>query len=359
MSLSTVDNLLHVGISQAPITPPIGFTIAGPDFSDRPARAIDDDLAVRCIVLMSYDTTAALVSLDVYGVADWLKRQITQAITESTGIPRNNIIALTTGNGTSPPLWREETDLPDQYRNYIAYLPDIIAGTALDAAQSVEPAAVGTVTASLPNLSCFANTSDDEALEAERETLQLTVIQTADDRTACILYNFACPATIIGNTTAWTADFPGIASSALEQSGSDIAIFIQGASADIRPFDWSDGNAKISHANRQWSDAQAFGILLATQTIRAASNVITRRNAPIKIATSERAGIKALRIGDMTLVSTDQSHPIEFTANLRTDLPETKLLVSTNPAGGVTSVDQRAVVLAKTVELVKQSGIYP
>ena len=69
--------------------------------------------------------------------------------------------------------------------------------------------------------------------------------------------------------------------------------------------------------------------------------------------------IKALRIGDMTLVSTDQSHPIEFAANLRTALSETKLLVSTNPAGEPTSVDQRSVVLAKTVELVKQSGIYP
>ncbi len=359
LSLSTVDNLLHVGISQAPITPPIGFTIAGPEFPDRPARAIDDDLAVRCIVLKSYDTTAALVSLDVYGIADWLKRDITQAITKSTGIPRNNIIVLTTGNGTSPTLWREETDLPDQYRNYAAYLPDIIAGTALEAAQSLEPAAVGTVTASLPNLSCFATPSNDEALEAERETLQLTVIQTADDRTACILYNFACPATIIGNTTVWTADFPGIASSALEQAGADIAIFIKGASADVRPFDWSDGNTDISHVERQWSDAQAFAILLATQTIRAASNVITRRNAPIKTATSGDGNMTALRIGDTTLVSTDQSHPIEFAANLRTTLPGTKLLVSTNPAGGVTSVDQRAVALAKAVELAKQSGIYP
>ncbi|MYF80069.1 MAG: hypothetical protein F4180_09630, partial [Chloroflexi bacterium] len=191
MSLSTVDNLLHVGVSQAPITPPIGFTIAGPEFPDRSARAIDDDLAVRCIIFKSYDTTAALVSLDVHGIADWLKILISQAIAKSTCIPRNNITVLTTGNGISPPLWRDENDLPDQYRNYVAYLPDIIAGTTLDAAQSLEPAAVGTVTAALPNLSCFATPSNDEALETERETLQLTVIQTADDRTACILYNFA------------------------------------------------------------------------------------------------------------------------------------------------------------------------
>ena len=359
MTLSTVDNLLHVGVSQAPITPPIGFTISDPEFPDRPARSIDDDLTVRCIVLKSYGETAALVSLDVYGIAKWLKGRITQAISDTTGIPRRNITVLTTGNGTSPPLWRDEADLPDQYRNYVAYLPDIVAGTALEAAQSLEPAAVGTVSASLPNLSCFSTSTDDETLETERESLHLTAIQTADDRTACLLYNFACPATIIGNTTAWTADYPGIASTALEQADADVAIFIQGASADIRPFDWYNGNTDTSHANRQWSDAQAFAILLATQTIRAASNVITRRNAQVKTATSGDGNVTALRIGDTTLVSTDQSHPIEFAANLRTALPETKLLVSTNPAGGMTSANQRTVVLAEAVELVKQSGIYP
>ena len=164
-----------------------------------------------------------------------------------------NVIYVTTGNGTSPPIWRNDTNLPNQYRNYIAYLPDIVAGTVLEAAMSLEPAAIGTVSANLPNLSCFATPSDEESLETERETLQITAIQTADGRTVCLLYNFACLATIIGNTTAWSSDFPGIASSALEQAGSDVAIFIQGASADIRPFDWSDSNLDISHAERNWS----------------------------------------------------------------------------------------------------------
>lgn len=354
MSPTTVDNLLHVGVSQAPITPPVGFDIAGPEFSDRPARSIDDDLATRCVVFKSYDTTAALVSLDVYDIADWLKLAITQAITKSTGTTHNNITVLTTGNGTSPPLWRDEADIPHQYRNYVAYLPDIIAGIVLDAAQSLEPAALGTVSASLPNLTCFATTSVDEALEAERETLQLTVVQTADGRTACILYNFACPAIIVGNTTAWTADFPGIASTALEQSGADVAIFIHGASADIRPFDWHDDNPNISHADRQWSDAQAFAILLATQTIRAIPNVVTRRNAPIKTATSGDDNVSVLRIGDTTLASINTHQSIQFAADLRTELPNTKLLISTNAARVETP---RAQSLATAIELITKVAI--
>ena len=275
------------------------------------------------------------------------------------GIPSNNIVILNTGNGTSPPLWYDEADLPDHYSNYAAYLPDIIAGTALEAAQSLQPAAVGTVKASLPNLTCFAVPSEEEELVAESETLQLTVIRAADDHTVCILYNFACPATIIGNSFAWTADFPGIASAALEQAGADIAVFIQGASADIRPFDWYDGNTNVFHAERTWSDAQAFAILLATQTIRAASNVITRRNAAVNTAISDDGNVSALRIGDMTLVSTGQSHPIEFAVNLRAALPETELMIGTNLAHGMISVDQRAAELARAVEWIKRSGIYP
>ena len=356
MTLSTIDNLLHVGVSQSLITPPIGFSISGPEFPDRAARSIDDDLSVRCAVFKSYGETAALVSIDVYGIADWLKERITQAITEFTGIPSRNITILTTGNGTSPPLWRNQTDLPNQYRNYVAYLPDVVAGTVLEAAMSLEPSAIGTVSSNLPNLSCFTTLSDEESLETERETLQITAIQTADGRTVCLLYNFACPATIIGNTTAWSADFPGIASSALEQAGADVAIFIQGASADIRPFDWSDSNLDISHAERNWSDAQAFAILLATQTIRAAANVITRRNATVRTAKSDDGDVTALRIGDTTLVSTNRHQPAKFAADLRAALPNTKLLINTNPANHQpqSGVSERDQILTKSIELASE-----
>ena len=261
---------------------------------------------------------------------------------------------LSTGNGTSPPLWHEEADTPARYRNYIAFLPDIIAGTALEAGLSLQPAAIGTVTASLPNLSCFAKPNQPEHLETERELLQLTVIQSSDDRIACLLYNFACPATIVGNTEAWTADYPGVASSALENTGIDCAIFIPGASADIRPFDWRDGNPKISHADRTPSDAQAFGILLATQAIRSAPNAITRRNAPIRSAKSSDGNITALRIGDTALISTNQSQPIPFAANLRSALPDTKLLIGTNNTDTRSNTDPTDI-LATAVELYRSA----
>ncbi len=359
MNTSTLDNLLHVGVAQSTITPPIGFTISGPEFEDRPALGINDELSARCVVFKSYGQTSALVSLDVGGISDSLRERLIAAISQRTDIPQSSVIITATANGNSPPLWRDEAHQPPEYANYVNYLPDVVAGAALEASLALEPAAVGTVSAILPNLSCFANPNQPEQLETERETFQLTVIQTSDDNIKCLIYNFACPATIVGNTQEWTADYPGVASSALEQAGVDNAIFIQGASADIRPFDWWDGNTNPSHAERTWSDAQAFGILLATQAIRAAPNAITRRNAPIKTAQSEDGTLTALTLGEATLITTYQPQPIEFAADLRNALPKTKLLVNTNSSGrsSPTSATERTTTLSTAIELANRFAV--
>jgi len=359
LNTATLDNLLHVGVAQSTITPPIGFTISGPEFEDRPALGINDDLSARCVVFESYGQTSALVSLDVWGISDSVRERLIAAISQATNIPQTNIIITATANGNSPPLWRENTDQPPEYANYVNYLPDIVAGAALEASLALEPAAVGTVSAILPNLSCFANPNQPEQLETERETLQLSIVLTSDNHIKCLIYNFACPATIIGNTQEWTADYPGIASSALEQAGVDTAIFLQGASADIRPFDWWDGNTNVSHAERTWSDAQAFGILLATQAIRAAPNAIARRNAPIKTAQSEDGTLTALTLGEATLITTNQPQPIEFVADLRSALPNTKLLVNANSSGrdSPTSAAERATTLSTAIELVNRLAV--
>ncbi|MYA60544.1 MAG: hypothetical protein F4X40_08355, partial [Chloroflexi bacterium] len=246
MNLPTVDNLLHIGVAQSPMTPPTGFTISGPEFPDHPSIGIDDDLFVRCITLTSYGETATIVSLDGRGISKVLRNRIAEAISNAIGIPEERVMVICTGNGVSPPIWRDEDDLPREYSNYIAYLPDIAAGTALEAALSLQPAAIGTAETTAPNLSCFADTPREEHLEAEREKLRIAAFHDADGQIKCMLYNFACPATVIGNSDGWTSDYPGVASSALEQAGIDCAIFMQGASEDVRPYDWWDGNTDIS-----------------------------------------------------------------------------------------------------------------
>ena len=354
MNPPTVDNLLHIGVAQSPITPPTGFTISGPEFPDRPSIGIDDDLSVRCITLTSYGEPATIVSLDAWGISEILRNRITNAVTNATGIPRERVIITCTGNGTSPPLWRDEIHLPREYSNYIIYLPDIVAGTALEAALSLQPAAIGTAETTAPNLSCFAHTPQEEHLETERETLRISAFHDADGQIKCLLYNFACPPTVIGNTSKWTSDYPGVASSALEQAGIECAIFMLGASVDVRPFDWWDGNDDVSHPERTFYDAQALGILLATQAISITPNIVSRRNAPIKTTTSGDGTASALRIGDTVILSTNQPQPIQFSTDLRSALPNTKLLIGTN-RGNSPSVNT-SIPIRETIALIKQSS---
>ena len=336
MKLPTVDNLLHVGVSQSPITPPVGFKIAGPEFADRTSRGIDDDLMVRCVAFHSNGEMVVIASLDVWGVAESLLEAITRTVSKATGISSSNVLVTCTNNGVSSPVWRDPVDLPNEYVNYVAYLTEVVAGTALDAALSLEPAAIGTVTAAMPNLTCFADSPQSEELEVARETLVLTAAYDADDHIICLLYNFACPATIVGETQRWSADFPGIASGALEQAGVGSAIYIQGASSGIRPFDWYDGNRAISHPDRTWQDAQAFGVLLATQALSATSNIVTRRNASVRGITSENADLSALRLGDTVLVSSRQPQPVEFSVALRETTFGEKVLINANTVGAPT-----------------------
>ena len=327
------DDLLHAGVGRAIITPPVGFEIAGPEFPDRAARRIDDDLYLRCIVLQSADTTVAIVSLDIWALAAPWRARIRRAVAAAANLPQRHVVVTTTGNGTSPPLWRSGAATLPRYRNYIRYLPDVAAGTAAEAAHAMRPAAIGTVSAKLPNLNCFAEQGQPEPLEAERETLTVSAIRDADDATLAIVCSFACPATIIGaGSDGWAADYPGVAMSALEQAGVGAAVFLQGASEDIRPFDWWDGNPNVTHAGRTFGDALALGILLATQTMRAASNALARRNADIDVAIS--TDVAEFTVGDAKLIAVSGTRRAEFAAELRAGNPESKLLISTNAAPG-------------------------
>ena len=354
--LTTSDELLHVGVSQTVLTPPIGFAICGPEFPDRASRGVDDDPSVRCAVFSSYGETVAIVSLDVWGVSDSLMEKIAVTVEDVSGISRRNTMVVCTGNGTSPPLWREGSDLGSEYENYVAYLPDVVAGVVLDAVQSAKPAAVGAVTVSLPNLSCFERSGVDEELELERERLTLTAAQDSNGDIVCVIYSFACPATIVGDTNAWTADYPGVASAALEQAGIGTALFIQGASEDVRPFDWRSGNKDVTHANRTWEDAQAFGILLATQVIRAVPNVVARRNAVVKTVILDDGEFGAMMVGDVTIVSSRTPQPIEFASRLRMLFPATRLIVNANSRGCVGhSTNVCSMALIETI----RNRIYP
>ncbi len=335
----TDPDLFRAGAGRAVITPPVGFVIDGPEHGSRASTGILDDLLARVIVLESKGVRTALVSLDVWGLNRQIASDLKAAVAYAADIESTSVWLTTTGNATSPPLWRDES----QYANYRAFLPEQVAGATRMAVGVLEPASMGSTGTLLPDVSTFAEGPGRPGNQA----LFVMAINRADGSGIARVINFACPATILGSGTQWTADYPGYAAWAVEQNGGGLTLFSQAPSHDIRPYDWWDGNDDPSHAERQPRDVHALGLLLATQAANGAVDTTQRRNVEIAVRHDDAAGIQLLRIGDAFFVSTDKPQPNKFARRFRRDLPHSNTFVSANSSGGMFDVkatfDARAI----------------
>ena len=117
------DGLLRAGAGRVTITPPVGFDIHSPEFPPTRSTGADDDLLARVIVFDTEGRRVVICSIDAWGLRPDLQTAIRQAIANAAGTHAPFVWLTCTGNGTSIPGWGD-ADLPDQYRNYLAYLPE-------------------------------------------------------------------------------------------------------------------------------------------------------------------------------------------------------------------------------------------
>ncbi len=340
MAGKTDPGLFRAGTGRAVITPPVGFTIDGPEHGPRESTGVTDDLLARVIVLESAGTRVALVSLDVWGISGGLSDSIKTATGAAAGVETDFVWLTVTGNGTSPPLWRDDS----QYARYAAFLPEQIAGAARVAVESLEPASMGSTGTLLDNVSTFIAGPGRPGNAA----LFVMAINRADGSGIARLVNFACPATITGPTTLWTADYPGYAAWALEQNDGGLALFSQAPSYDIRPFDWWDGNGEPTHPDRAPQDVQAMGLLLATQAANGAADTTQRRNVELYARYDAVAGIHVMRIGDAHFLSTDRPQPNKFARRFRREFTHSNTFVAANLSGGM--FDAKATFDARAIK---------
>jgi hypothetical protein len=339
MAGKTDPGLFRAGVGRAVITPPVGFDIDGPEFGPRPSTGVLDDLLARVVVLESKETRVVLISLDVWGLSPSLTSTITSAASAAADVDQSSVWLTTTGNATSPPLWRDDP----QYAGYTAFLPEQIAGAVLVAVGSLEPASMGSTGTLLPDVSTFIEGPGRPGNAA----LFVLAIDRADGSGIARLINFACPASILGSTTQWTADYPGYASWALEQNGGGLTLFSQAPSYDIRPYDWWNNNPEPSHPERTAQDVHALGLLLATQAANGAAETTQRRNVEVAIRTDDEAGIQVMQIGDAHFVSTAKPQPNKFARRFRRELPHSNTFVAANRSGGM--FDAKATFDARAI----------
>jgi hypothetical protein len=340
MAGKTDPGLFRAGAGRAVITPPVGFVIDGPEHGARASTGVMDDLLARVIVLESKGARVVLVSLDVWGLSSGLTTAIKAAVGEAAGVDDVSVWLTVTGNATSPPLWRED----EQYESYSAYLPAQVGGAVRVAIGALEPASMGSTGTLLPDVSTFIAGPGRPGNAA----LFVLAIDRADGTGIARLINFACPATILGPSTEWTADYPGYASWAIEQNGGGLTLFSQAPSHDIRPYDWWDENSEPTHAERSSQDVHAMGLLLATQAANGAADTTQRRNVEVAIRVDDLSGIQVMRIGDAFFVSTAKPQPNKFARRFRRELTHSNTFVSANQSGEM--FDAKATFDARAIK---------
>ncbi|MDP6824074.1 MAG: hypothetical protein QF554_12375 [Dehalococcoidia bacterium] len=325
-------HLLRAGYSETVITPPVGFSIAGPEHRSRPATDVTDDLLGRVLLLEAGGARAAIVTLDVWGVSEAFESVVVERVSASAGVDSALVWIGVSGNATSPPLW--ETDNVE-YAEYTAYVPQQIGGAAALAAARMQDAELGFTTALLPGLA----TSVHGRAHDLNETVPIMVVDGTSGPIARV-FGFGCPGSVTGeDSSSWTADYPGYACWALSQaSGAEGCMFIAGPSSDIRPFDWYTDNPAPTHTERIASDVQALGWLLATQVGVAAQGALLRRNIEIKAVRPDEGdaqpGItKALSIGDGLFNSFTEPLPSEIGTALAEASPDSTVFPCANLGG--------------------------
>lgn len=342
--------LLRAGAGRTVITPPVGHMVHGPEHRPFRSTGVRDDLLARALVFSAGEDRAAVVTLDVWGLAPALVQSICEQTAKAIKCDSRRVWASCSGNATGPKLWTQD----EEYARYAAYLPEICAGAAAGAFQAMEPAAIGGAVVTVPGVSTnFAGRGYD----ADQAVAVISVTG-ENNRTIARVVSFACPASVSNPDGAWTADWPGYAAWALEQSAGGLTLFARGADGDIRPFDWWDGNPSPTHSDRSPFDVQSLGILVATQAAQAAARAQMKRNVSIGWGGDPAAGLRALRIGDAVFISSDAPQPSVLTSRLRGALARSTVIMSANlrgdPFGQPPRLDE--AFLSSTATVARSAG---
>ncbi len=139
--LQAEDTSLRAGAAMSNITPEMGVPLDGTIMQIGPARAIHDELWVRCLVLNDSTTTLAFAIVDSTSISREIHDAAKQQIEKELGIPPSHVCIAATHTHSTP---RAKVDLIDnqKHRDYLDWLAVRIADGVRRAHQKLQPAEV-------------------------------------------------------------------------------------------------------------------------------------------------------------------------------------------------------------------------
>lgn len=262
---------LSAGAARRIITPPRGIFLIGYGDRSKGNTGAHDDLTATALVLDEGKTRVAIVALDILTINEFVVDRVRARL-------RPTEVLLCCSHTHSGPIAYADEKSPRKNHEYINSLVENISEAVSEAENHLQPA---WVEYSQGEANVGINRREkmpDGRMEIGRNpsgardrSLQVISVFTKNGRFATLV-NYACHGTVLGpDNLLVSADWIGVMRNHVEQELGGLALFLQGAAANINPdMYWEDAIAfeKVTEQGLSVADAVLAAVRSGSEKMR-------------------------------------------------------------------------------------------
>ncbi|RKY67439.1 MAG: hypothetical protein DRQ02_07330 [Candidatus Latescibacterota bacterium] len=276
--------MIKVGLAKLNITPYIRCPLGGYAARKDVSQGIHDDLYARILVIEG-EESVAVVAMDLLGLPFSVVKEIRQAATHVTGIPRGNIMLAATHTHSGPNILKlEDTHSVDHC--YITTLIKDIVGGVYAGWKQRENAEIGVRRGCVEGIGVNRRSPDGIPIDPE-----VGVMKLESQNSMGVLINYTCHAVVLGpDNLLISADYPGVTTRFIERVKGErvVAMFTNGAAGDIN----TGHSAELSALGekipgRTFERAKKLGTMLAGEVLKILETIEPSSNISIAARTKE------------------------------------------------------------------------
>jgi neutral ceramidase len=273
---------LLAGAARRIITPPTGIFLIGYGDRSKGNVGVHDDLTATALVITDGKTRVAIVALDLLTINEFVVDRVRSRLAPTE-------VLLCCSHTHSGPIAFADERSPHKNQEYINSLVNQIVEAVNEAGTNIQPA---WLEYSCGEAAVGINRREkmpDGHMEIGRNpngprdpSIQVISLLTEDGRLATLV-NYACHGTVLGpDNLLVSADWIGVMRSSVEKDLGGLALFLQGAAANINPdMYWEDVRAfeKVLEQGHDVGEAVLSAIYSRSEKMRAAPIVLERATA--------------------------------------------------------------------------------
>lgn len=272
--MKAASRTIRAGVAGADITPEPGPPLVG--HGGKSSHAVLAPLEVRAIVFESGRKRAAILSVDVLGLAAETTRLIRDQVRARCGIAPDHLMLVSSHTHCAPAAISVTEEKP-----YEPFLQTIVAESVrcvAKAAALLRPVRLGLgCGAAYFNINRRPTPEATDMVPNEQEVVdhraRVLTVEAANGKWLAVLFHFTChPTALSGQKGLISPDYPGFARQRIEAKLGCKALFLPGCAGNIRP---NIQNGKGGFASATPAQLRACGRELGDEVVRVARSLRT------------------------------------------------------------------------------------